>query len=63
MHLVNQIEKMEEVILRHVNLDQCEGADPCAYDHTCRIHKIRWFLKKGREAIGRGDSPDEKAGG
>ena len=29
----------------HVDLDKCEEADPCAYDHTCRIHKIRWFLR------------------
>ena len=55
MNPSNQIEKLEEVILRFVDLDRCEKDDPCAYDHTCRIHKVRWFLKKGREAIDRGD--------
>jgi hypothetical protein len=29
----------------HVDLDKCEKDDPCSYDHTCRIHKLRWFLR------------------
>ncbi len=30
----------------YVDMDKCERDDPCAYDHTCRIHKLRWFLCK-----------------
>lgn len=30
----------------HVDLEKCDSLDPCAYDHTCRIHKLAWFLKK-----------------
>ncbi len=29
----------------HVNLDRCEDGDPCSFDHTCRIHKIRGILE------------------
>jgi hypothetical protein len=32
------------VVDLHIDLDKCDEADPCAYDHTCRIHKLRWFL-------------------
>ena len=60
MNPTNQIEKLEEVILGCVGLDKCEESDPCAYDHTCRIHKIRWFLKKGKEAIERGAFSEAK---
>ena len=59
MNQVNQIEKLEEIISRFVNLEKCEESDPCAEDHTCRIHKIRWFLRKGKEAVQRGDFSDK----
>lgn len=29
-----------------VNLVDCERGDPCAYDHTCRIHQLYGFLKR-----------------
>jgi len=41
-------------IQRLVDLDRCERDDPCAYDHTCRIHKIRAFL---RDSIVTGELP------
>lgn len=31
-----------------VDLGTCERGDPCAYDHTCRIHKVYGFLKAAR---------------
>lgn len=29
----------------YVDLEKCDGDDPCAYDNTCRIHKLYGFLK------------------
>jgi len=31
-------------VLDTVDFGRCEASDPCAYDHTCRIHKIRGLL-------------------
>lgn len=32
----------------HVDVDlvPCEKGDPCAYDHTCRIHRLFYFLQE-----------------
>lgn len=34
----------------NVDLETCERDDPCAYDHTCRIHKIKGWLSRGGAA-------------
>ena len=41
-------ERQQQQIERLVDLNKCESDDPCAYDHTCRIHKIRALLKERR---------------
>ena len=43
MRLVDRYGTQTEI---DVDLERCEQADPCAYDHTCRIHRLYGFLKR-----------------
>jgi hypothetical protein len=35
----------------HVNLDNCEYPGRCDHDHTCRIHKLRWYIRERDAAL------------
>jgi hypothetical protein len=39
-----------------IDLDRCEASDPCSYDNTCRIHKLKAYLRETGQIV------DEKKG-